>query len=83
MGYHETFPDQQTASSSLNFASASAIRNALKSGFGTNEILGELPDNAASVSYTHLDVYKRQYPILLAIASLGLVSLISFPSFMI
>ena len=52
MGYHETFPDQQTASSSLNFASASAIRNALKSGFGTNEILGELPDNAALVLET-------------------------------
>ena len=49
MGYHETFPDQQTASSSLNFASASAIRNALKSGFGISEILGELPDNAALV----------------------------------
>ena len=59
MGYHETFPDQQTASSSLNFASASAIRNALKSGFGISEILGELPDNAALVLETAVN--KKEF----------------------
>lgn len=59
MGYHETFPDQQTASSSLNFASASAIRIALKSGFGISEILRELPDNAALVLETAVN--KKEF----------------------
>ena len=59
MGYHETFPDQQTASSSLNFASASAIRNALKSGFDISEILGELPGNAALVLETAVN--KKEF----------------------
>lgn len=59
MGYHETFTDQQTASSSLNFASASAIRNALKSGFGISEILGELPNNAALVLETAVN--KKEF----------------------
>ncbi len=58
MGYHEAVLNQQTTSSSANFASASAIRNALKSGFGIREILKEIPDNATLVLETAVNKKK-------------------------
>lgn len=59
MGYHETVLNEQSTSTSEHFASASAIRNALKSGSDISEILKEVPDKAASVLKTA--VKKKEF----------------------
>lgn len=52
MGYHETGLGRPDISPSKNFASASAIRNALKSNAGISEVLREIPDEAVSILET-------------------------------
>ena len=49
MGYHETLLNLQSSSLSEHFASASAIRNALKSNSEISEVLKGVPDEAASI----------------------------------
>lgn len=59
MGYHETTLNEQSTSTSEHFASASAIRNALKSDSEINEVLKEVPDEAVPLLKTA--VKKKEF----------------------
>ena len=52
MGYHDTVLNEQFTSAPEHFASASAIRNALKSDSKINGVLKEVPNEAASILET-------------------------------
>lgn len=52
MGYHETVLNEQFTSAPEHFASASAIRNALKSDSKINGVLKKVPNEAASILET-------------------------------
>ena len=59
MGYHDTMLNEQRTSTPEHFASASAIRSALRSGSGISEIVKEIPDKAASVLETAVN--KKEF----------------------
>lgn len=59
MGYHEIQLNEQHSSAPEHFASASAIRNVLKSGSDISEILKEVPEKAALVLKTAVN--KKEF----------------------
>lgn len=59
MGYHDTVLNEQFTSAPEHFASASAIRNALKSDSKINGVLKEVPNEAASILETAVN--KKEF----------------------